>query len=52
MVKIILLLFKIINKFSKGCCGKKKKKKEMLLKSINIVLTVGRGTERSFQVLC
>ena len=27
MVKIILLLFKIINKFSKGCCGKKKKKK-------------------------
>ena len=26
MVEIILLLFKIINKFSKGCCGKKKKK--------------------------
>ena len=50
MFKIILLLVKIINKFSKGCCGKKKK--EMLLKSINIVLTVGRGTERSFQVLC
>ena len=53
MVKIILLLFKIINKFSKGCCGKKKKKKkQMLLKSINIILTAGRGTERSFQVLC
>ena len=48
MFKIILLLVKIINKFSKGCCGKKK---EMLLKSINIVLTAGRGTERSFQVL-
>ena len=47
MVKIILLLFKIINKFSKGCCGKKKKKKkkEMLKKSINIILTGGRGTE-------